>query len=385
MVIGAGAAGLMAAATAGRRGRRVVLIEHTAKIAEKIRISGGGRCNFTNLRASPQNYISRNKHFIKSALAGYSQHDFIKLVESYDIAYHEKTLGQLFCDGSSKKIINMLLEECQKGQVEILLECSVTHIEKQDDFILETTAGVLQAKSVIIATGGLSIPPMGATDFGYQIARQFGLKVLATKPALVPLKVEALTREMFTKLSGISQTAIVSYHDVMFRENILFTHRGLSGPAILQISSYLEKFHQEEIVLNLLPDIDLKKEFMGHKNRIQTVANFLKGYFPNRFVEEMAIAPDYGKRITDLKKTALFEIADHIHHFKVKIDGSEGYQKAEVTEGGVDTDELSSKTMMSHKVPGLFFIGEVVDVTGWLGGYNFQWAWSSGYAAGLYC
>ncbi len=385
VVIGAGAAGLMAAATAGKRGRRVMLIEHTSKIGEKIRISGGGRSNFTNLFASPKNYICRNKHFAKSALARYTQHDFIKLVESYNIAYHEKTLGQLFCDGSSKQIINMLLDECQSGQVDVRLNCSVTSIEKNDQFTLTTTDGVIGATSVIIATGGLSIPQIGASDFGYLIARQFSIKVLATKPALVPLKVEASTLPIFTQLSGVSQNSVVSYKCVEFRENILFTHRGLSGPAILQISSYMEKFAKEEITINLLPDVDLRHEFTTHKNSKQIVANFLKNYFPNRFVEVMATHPDYGRAITDLKNATLFNMAEDIHQFKVIIDGSEGYQKAEVTEGGVDTDELSSKTMESNKVPGLFFIGEVVDVTGWLGGYNFQWAWSSGYIAGQYC
>ncbi|RZI46548.1 NAD(P)/FAD-dependent oxidoreductase [Candidatus Finniella inopinata] len=384
IVIGAGAAGLMAAATAAKRGRRVILIEHTNKIGEKIRISGGGRSNFTNLFASPKNYISRNPHFAKSALASYTQHDFIKLVESYNIAYHEKTLGQLFCDGSSKQIINMLLSECQKGQVDVRLNCAVTNIAKGDHFKISTSDGILSAESVIIATGGLSIPPIGATDFGYKIARQFGLKVLATQPALVPLKVPPSTLHMFTSLSGISVDAIASYHDVHFRENILFTHRGLSGPAILQISSYMQKFSKEEITLNLLPDIDLKDEFKLNRNSKQTVGNFLKNHFPNRLVETMA-TPDYGVRITELKNNRLFEIADSFHQFKVTIDGSEGYQKAEVTVGGIDTDELSSKTLMSTKVPQLFFIGEVVDVTGWLGGYNFQWAWSSGYCAGQHC
>ena len=380
IVIGAGAAGLMAAATAGKRGRRVILIEHTGKVGEKIRISGGGRSNFTNLFAGPKNYISRNHHFAKSALASYTQHDFIKLVESYDIAYHEKTLGQLFCDGSSKQIINMLLSECQKGQVDVRLNCTVTNIAKGDDFKVSTSDGILSAESVIIATGGLSIPPIDATDFGYKIARQFGLKVLATQPALVPLKVAAHTLAMFTALSGISVDAVVSYRDVHFRENILFTHRGLSGPAILQISSYMEKFSKEEITLNLLPDFDLKNEFKINRNSKQTVANFLKNYFPNRLIESMA-TPDYSGHITDLKNSCLFEIADSFHQFKVIIDGSEGYQKAEVTVGGIDTDELSSKTLMSTKVPQLFFIGKVVDVTRWLGGYNFQWAWSSGYSS----
>lgn len=386
VVIGGGAAGLMAASTAGQRGRGVILIEHTSKIGEKIRISGGGRSNFTNLLASPKNYISKNPHFPKSAFAGYTQWDFIKLVESYGISYHEKTLGQLFCDESSKQIIAMMLAECEKGQVRVKLNCTVASIEKKEHFVLTTTEGEIHAESLVIATGGLSIPPLGATDFGYKIARQFGLKVLATKPALVPLKVDSSILSMFTRLSGVSQDSVVSYKKIKFRENILFTHRGLSGPAILQISSYLEKFSQEKITINLLPDKELKSEFIAHKNSKQTVGNFLKNYLPSRFVEAMAESnPDYEKSLTHLKNEALFHVADQIHNFQVMIDGSEGYQKAEVTVGGVDTDELSSKTMESKKVAGLFFVGEVVDVTGWLGGYNFQWAWSSGYAAGQYC
>ncbi|MFN6414475.1 MAG: NAD(P)/FAD-dependent oxidoreductase [Pseudomonadota bacterium] len=384
VVIGGGAAGLMAAVAASKRGRRVILIEHTSKIGEKIRISGGGRCNFTNLFASPKNYICNNKHFIKSALARYTQHDFIKLVESYDIAYHEKTLGQLFCDGSSKQIINMMLSECQKGQVDVRPNCSVESIEKNDRFVLATSDGIIEANSVVIATGGLSIPQIGASDFGYKIARQFGMKVLATQPALVPLKVDNPKLVMCAKLSGVSQDSLVTYKGAQFRENILFTHRGLSGPAILQISSYLEKFSQTEILINLLPDMDLKQEFITHKNSKQTVANFLKNYLPSRLVEAMATA-DFDRSITDLKNSILLNIADSLHQFRVPINGSEGYQKAEVTIGGIDTDELSSKTMESKKIPGLFFIGEVVDVTGWLGGYNFQWAWSSGYVAGQYC
>lgn len=378
VVVGAGAAGLMAAATASKRGLKVCLIEHTHKIGEKIRISGGGRCNFTNIHASAQNYISRNPHFMKSALSQYTQHDFIKLVEAHKIAFHEKTLGQLFCDGSSKQIIGMLLSECK--DVDIKTSCSVKSVTKNTDFVLETTSGPITAKALIIATGGLSIPLMGATDFGYQIARQFGIKVLATKPALVPLKVGGDSLASCLALSGVSQNSTVSYKNALFRENILFTHRGLSGPAILQISSYMDKFSEEEISINLLPDSDLKNEFAAHKDSKQIVANFLKGYLPNRFVEVMGY--DVERRVTDMKKASLFEIADSVHQFKVKIDGSEGYQKAEVTLGGIDTDELSSKTMMSKKVPGLFFVGEVVDVTGWLGGYNFQWAWSSGYVAG---
>lgn len=378
IVIGAGAAGLMAAAEASKRGLKVCLIEHTTKIGEKIRISGGGRCNFTNINAAPENYISQNPHFMKSALSQYTQHDFIKLVKAYHIDFHEKTLGQLFCDGSSKQIVNMLLNECRN--VEIKNNCTVKSCVKKDDFILETTDGIMTAKAVIIATGGLSIPRMGATDFGYKIARQFGIKVLDTKPALVPLTVGADMKETYASLSGVSQSSIVSYKNRHFRENILFTHRGLSGPAILQISSYMAKFTKEKISINLLPDVDLQDIFMQHKSSKQTVSKFLKQYLPNRFIDVML--SDCNHSLTDMKKDALLQIANRIHDFKAIIDGSEGYQKAEVTVGGVDTNELSSKTMMSKKVPQLFFVGEVVDVTGWLGGYNFQWAWSSGYVAG---
>ena len=385
IIIGAGAAGLMAAVHAGLRGKKTLLIEHTDKIGEKIRISGGGRCNFTNLHASPQNFISQNPHFMKSALASFTQHDFIKLIESYGIDYHEKTLGQLFCDGSSMQIINMLLDLCKKHQVEIKLNCSVGDVSKNDCFEITSNIGNFQSDALIIASGGLSIPKIGASDFGYRIARKFGLHMIPTRPALVPLIVADQEREFFTALSGVSNSSLVSYKNARFRENILFTHKGLSGPAILQISSYLEKFKDEEIIINLLPDFDLKEEFVVHKNNKQTLSNFLKSHLTKRLIDSLANTPDFHKSITDLKKESLFSIADQIHNFKVKIGGSEGYQKAEVTVGGVDTNELSSKTMAAKKVPQLFFIGEVVDVTGWLGGYNFQWAWSSGYAAGSSC
>ncbi|MGV8948265.1 MAG: NAD(P)/FAD-dependent oxidoreductase [Candidatus Paracaedibacter sp.] len=385
IIIGAGAAGLMAAVQAGIRGKKTLLIEHTGKIGEKIRISGGGRCNFTNLYASPLNFISQNPHFMKSALAGFTQHDFIKLIESYGIAYHEKTLGQLFCDGSSLQIISMLLDLCEKHHVEIKLNCTVSDVSKSDDFEITSTLGNFQSDALIIASGGLSIPKIGASDFGYRVAKKFGLSIIPTRPALVPLIVGDEERAFFTALSGVSNSCRVSHKNTSFVENILFTHKGLSGPAILQISSYLAKFNDEEITINLLPDIDLKEQFITHKNNKQTPSNFLKLHLTKRLVEGLAKTPEFHKSITDLRKESLFSIADQIHNFRVKIGGSEGYQKAEVTVGGVDTDELSSKTMASKKVPQLFFIGEVVDVTGWLGGYNFQWAWSSGYAAGKNC
>lgn len=381
IIIGGGAAGLMAAVTASKRGQKTLLIEHTQKIGEKIRISGGGRCNFTNLGAGPQNYLSQNPHFAKSALASYTQNDFIKFIEAHSIAYHEKTLGQLFCDGSAKQLIQMFLNLCEKHHAEVQIGCSVQNVTKVDGYFnLETTHGPLQSKNLIIATGGLSIPLMGATDFGYRIAKKFGHRIIPTRPALVPLKAPG---SMFTALSGVATEAIVSYDKAQFRENILFTHRGLSGPAILQISSYMKAFEGREITINLLPTKDLHQDFVVNKNSKQTPANYLKSYLPNRLIEHLF--PENMRSITEMKKDHLKAIADRIHHFKVTTSGSEGYQKAEVTVGGVDTQQLSSKTMMSTLVDNLYFIGEVVDVTGWLGGYNFQWAWSSGFAAGQSC
>lgn len=386
IVVGGGAAGLMAAIEAGKRGRKTLLIEHTNKIGEKIRISGGGRCNFTNLHASPKNYICQNPHFMKSALASYTQQDFIKLAESFGIAYHEKTLGQLFCDGSSKQIIQMLLDLCNRNNVEIKLGCSIHSVTKDENFNLNTTEGELRCESLVIASGGLSIPQIGASDFGYRIAKQFGLKIVPTKPALVPLITSEFEKAKFFNLSGVSNPSVVSYKKVSFKENILFTHKGLSGPAILQISSYLEKFDGIEVTMNMLPELDLRDLFTKDKNSKQILANYLKNYLPNRFVDSLADRdPCYHQSLTDLRKDYLLNLADSLHNFKVSVSGSEGYQKAEVTVGGVDTNQLSSKTMMCKSLPGLFFVGEVVDVTGWLGGYNFQWAWSSGYAAGQYC
>jgi predicted Rossmann fold flavoprotein len=383
IVIGAGAAGLMAAAEAGKRGRKVLLIEHTDKIGEKIRISGGGRCNFTNLNASPKNYISENPHFAISALSRYTQHDFIKLVESYKIAYHEKTLGQLFCDGSSAQIINMLVEECNKANVTIMLNCQVVEVSKTDKFSVQTTKGLFESESLIIATGGLSIPKLGATDFSYRIAKQFGLKIVSPKPALVPLTVGGDDLELYKSLSGVSVDSIVKYKNTTFRENILFTHRGLSGPAILQISSYLPT-DTETISMNLLPDKNLLEIFTREKNSKMLLSNFLKEYFPNRFIDNWGATHIEPKKLTEYRIKDLEKIASDLHNFQVTINGTEGYLKAEVTAGGVDTKELSSKTMSSLKIPNLYFIGESVDVTGWLGGYNFQWAWASGFVAGSF-
>jgi predicted Rossmann fold flavoprotein len=385
IVIGAGAAGLMAAYIAASRGKKVLLIEHSNKIGEKIRISGGGRCNFTNLNTTSSNYLSNNPHYIKSALAGFTQHDFIKLIERHSIYYHEKTLGQLFCDGSSTQIINMFLKLCNNYQVDIKTNCIVTEVSKSDFFNVISNQGKFLARSLIIATGGLSIPKIGASDFGYRIAKQFGLKIIPPRPALVPLTVAEPQRQLFTTLSGISNYSSVTYKNTKFLENILFTHKGLSGPAILQISSYLTRFNGEEITINLLPKINLREELINNKHNKILLSNFLKNYLPNRFIELLATNWKLDSFLADVKNNYLVDFANNLHNFKVKINGNEGYQKAEVTAGGVDTRCLSSKTMECLNISGLYFIGEVVDVTGWLGGYNFQWAWSSGYAAGINC
>lgn len=382
IVVGAGAAGLMASAIAAKRGRKVLILEATSKIAEKIRISGGGRCNFTNINATANNYLSNNPHFIKSALARYNQHDFISLVESYNIHYHEKTLGQLFCDFSSSQIIEMLVTECKNHGVEILLNTSVSSIDKNHNFTIQCSSTTFTCESLIIASGGLSIPKIGGSDFGYRIAKQFGLNIITPRPALVPLTIPSPKLDFFRNLSGASINSLVSYNDASFKENILFTHRGLSGPAILQISSYLKG--PAVISINLLPDNDLKKLFAQNKNSKLLLSNFLKDYLPKKFIDSWCETYSSNKRLIDYKLRELEIIADQLHCFTVKIDGTEGYAKAEVTIGGIDTTELSSKTMMTTKVNNLYFIGEVVDVTGWLGGYNFQWAWSSGYVAGSY-
>lgn len=379
VIIGAGAAGLMAAIEAGKKAKSVLLLEATNKIGEKIRISGGGRCNFTNLNAGPNNYLSQNPHFVKSALSQYNQHDFIKMVEAYKIAYHEKTLGQLFCDGSSSQIIEMLVNESKKYNVAISLSTQVSSITKDDIFYISTERAIYRAKSLIIATGGLSIPKIGASSFGYDVAKQFNINVTPTFPALVPLTVPANQLEFFKALSGISIDAQVSHNKNSFRENILFTHRGLSGPAILQISSYLAGSEKKEMEINFLPDHDISQQILKNASSKMLIKNYFKEFLPGRFIESYL---ESDKRFIDLSKNDKITLTNKLEKFKVIISGCEGYAKAEVTKGGIDTKELSSKTMQANKVPGLYFIGEVVDVTGWLGGYNFQWAWSSGFVAG---
>jgi len=377
IIIGAGAAGLFCAAEAGKRKKTVLVIEHEEKVGKKILISGGGRCNFTNMYASPDNYISQNPHFCKSALARYTQHDFIELVEGYKIAYHEKKLGQLFCDSTSRQIVEMLLEECSKSDVHIKVNCSVKSVEKKNNFIVKTNLGEFESGAVVIASGGLSIPKMGATSFGYKIAKQFGVSVTETKPALVPLLLSKDDLFKFKNLSGVSIDTIVSNNEISFRENILFTHKGLSGPAILQISSYLKE--NEGLKIDLIPDRNLD-EIKNSKEKIE-LKTYLKNFFAERFTSVLNENYIPSKPLYQLNEKEIDSINHLLKNFTLKPVGDEGYEKAEVTVGGVDTNGLSSKTMMAKKAEGLFFIGEVVDVTGWLGGYNFQWAWSSGFAA----
>ncbi|MFI5211482.1 MAG: NAD(P)/FAD-dependent oxidoreductase [Ignavibacteria bacterium] len=379
IIIGAGAAGLMCAIEAGKRGRKVLVIESSEKIGKKILISGGGRCNFTNTNTRPENFISSNPHFCKSALARYTPNDFISLVEKHGIKYHEKKLGQLFCDGPAKQIVNMLIDECDDAGVEIIVNCKVESIAKEKNFQLATNNGEFESESLVIAAGGISIPQMGSTDFGYKTAKQFGIKVTKTVPGLVPF---TLKEKAFSDLSGISVDSIVSCIGISFRENILFTHKGLSGPAILQISNYWSE--GDEISINLLPDKNFGELIAENFTSKMELVNFLSKLVSKRFAEKWCDIYFKSKPLNHLREKEILEISEKLHNWKIIPNGTEGFGKAEVTKGGVDTDELSSKTMESKKVKGLYFIGEVVDVTGWLGGYNFQWAWASGFAAGQY-
>lgn len=385
IIIGAGAAGLMCAIEAGKRGRRVWLIDHRAKIAEKIRISGGGRCNFTNLHTRPQCYLSQNPHFCKSALRRYTPQDFIALVRKHGIAFHEKKLGQLFCDDSAKQIIAMLLAEAREADVNLKTSMQVHAIEAvAGGYRVKTGQGEQTCVSLVIATGGLSIPKIGATHFGYEVAKQFGLRVIQPRAALVPLIFDGTLLARCQKLSGLSVEADVRFGKQVFAEGLLFTHRGLSGPSILQISSYWEE--GEPIVINLAPGTDMFA-FLKEKKQSQPrlhVNNALAGILPRRLAQTICDERNDSGPLADLSDTRLAALARAINDWHVKPIGTEGYRTAEVTRGGVDTRELSSKTMEASKQSGLFFIGEVVDVTGHLGGFNFQWAWSSGYVAGQY-
>lgn len=381
-IIGAGAAGLICAIESGRRGRSVVLLDHSAAPAEKIRISGGGRCNFTNLDIRPERFLSQNPHFAKSALSRYTQFDFIDKVKKHGISYHEKTLGQLFCDISAKDIIQMLLDELQDAGGVLRLNTFVESMTKEQGYTLRTSGGVIQAESVVVATGGKSIPKMGATGWGYQIATQFGVPLVETRPGLVPLTFAEQELQRTRPLAGVSVTARVSRPQIGFDEGMLFTHRGLSGPSILQISSYWRE--GQEVFVDLAAGsntYDTLRKARAEKGRV-SLGKALSAVVPSRLAEQ--ILNDLGAKgnLADQNDAALQKLHDRVHAWAVKPVGSEGYRTAEVTLGGVDTAALDAKTMQVRKLPNLFFIGEVVDVTGWLGGYNFQWAWSSGWAAG---
>ncbi|KAA0261413.1 MAG: NAD(P)/FAD-dependent oxidoreductase [Hafnia alvei] len=384
VIVGAGAAGLFCAAQAGQLGLRVLVVDNGKKAGRKILMSGGGRCNFTNMYTEPAAYLSQNPHFCKSALARYTQWDFIELVSRYQIAYHEKTLGQLFCDDSAEQIVDMLLKECELGQVVIRLRSEILNVERMEngEFSLQLNGEQVNCRSLVIASGGLSMPGLGATPFGYKIAEQFGLKVLPTRAALVPFTLHKPLLDHLQTLSGVAVPSVVTAESgTSFRESILFTHRGLSGPAILQLSSYWQA--GEKVTINLLPDCDLSAfldaERAEHPN--QSLKNTLAKQLPKRLVEclqTLGQIPDV--TLKQLNAAQQMQVVETLQTWQVIPNGTEGYRTAEVTLGGVDTDELSSKTMQAHKAPGLFFIGEVVDVTGWLGGYNFQWAWSSAWA-----
>jgi predicted Rossmann fold flavoprotein len=380
LVIGAGAAGMMCAIEAGKRGRRVALLEHNPRVGLKIAISGGGRCNFTNLDASPANYLSGQPDFCKSALARYTPWDFVALVEQHGIAYHEKKLGQQFCDDSSRRIIDLLLAECAAAQVDLRVNCRVNAVRKGEHFEVTTSAGEFRAASLVVATGGLSFPKLGASDFGYRLARQFGLAITELRPGLVPLTFEAADHAHFNALSGVSLPVIARHRGTEFAENLLITHRGVSGPAILQISSFWRE--GEPLHFHLLPGIDVPGWLAAARRQNADFPTLLSRHWPRRFAEAWCARHAPAKPLPHWTAAELTEVAAQLENWRMGFAGTEGYPKAEVTLGGVDTRELSSKTMEARKVPGLYFIGEVVDVTGWLGGYNFQWAWASGHAAG---
>ena len=385
IIIGAGAAGLMSAIEAGKRGRKVLLVDHSKKIGEKIRISGGGRCNFTNINTHASKFISKNPKFIISALSQYTQNDFIKLVKKHNIKFHEKKLGQLFCDGSAKQIIDMLLLECQMANVVLKKEIIITDIDKHDDkYVVTFSSDRHICDSLIVATGGLSVPKIGASKFGYEIAKKFNINIIEPLPALVPLTFSEKILSMCKELSGLSLEALISFNKFYFEEGMLFTHKGLSGPSILQISSYWKL--GKNIKINLSPKLDIFNLLVNKKNSNpkQDINILISEILPKRLAHMICKENNVSGNICELSNKLLKQLSNSINMWVVTPTGSEGYRTAEVTLGGIDTDEISSKTMMSLKNPGLFFIGEVVDVTGHLGGYNFQWAWSSGFVAGQY-
>ena len=386
VILGAGAAGLICAIESAKRNKSVLLIEKSKKIGEKIRISGGGRCNFTNINTNIKKFISNNPKFALSALNQFTPEDFIKLVNSYKIKFHEKKLGQLFCDGSSQQIIDMLLNECQKYNVKIINETAASNITKTNNVyeLIINNETKIKTRSLVVATGGLSIPKIGATDFGYQVAKQFDLKIIPTRPALVPLIFNDQILKLCRELTGVSIESLVSFGKVFFNEDLLFTHRGLSGPSILQISSYWE--NNKNISVNVNPNINYSNFLLTKKssNSQQEIQNILSETIPKRLAIKICELLKLSGKIIEISNSKINELGNFLNSWSLKPIGTEGYKTAEVTCGGVDTNELSSKTMMSNKHQGLFFIGEVVDVTGHLGGYNFQWAWSSGYVAGQY-
>jgi len=384
IIIGAGAAGLMCAIEAGKRQRKVMVLDHANKVGKKILMSGGGRCNFTNYQVTSANFISHNLHFCKSALSRFTPWDFIARVKQHNIAFHEKTLGQLFCDHKSQNIVDMLLADCRHALVDIRLNATITHIEKLNDhhFKITSSRGDFHCQSLVIASGGLSIPTMGASPFGYKIAEQFGIKVWPTRAGLVPLTFHTDDKEKFEVLSGIAIDSLVSNQQQSFRENILFTHRGLSGPTILQISSYWQP--GEYITINMLPDIDLDNYLYLQKQQQsqKQLKTLLQELLPKRVVDIFLPADLADKKLPTLSLQDFAYIKQQLQAWQLLPNGTEGYRTAEVTLGGVDCDAISSKTMQANQVAGLYFVGEVLDVSGWLGGYNFQWAWASGWAAG---
>jgi len=380
IIIGAGASGLICAAEAGKRGKSVLVLDHSQKIGSKIRISGGGRCNFTNLHVSSEHYISQNPHFCKSALSRYTPEDFISLLRKYRISFHEKEAGQLFCDATSSEIIVMLRAECEKVATEFLLGCSVKKIGGNGLFSVTTDKGIFQAQSLVIATGGLSYPKLGASDLGLRLAEQFKINVISPKPGLVPLTLSQKELEVFRELSGVSINAEITSNRASFQGSILFTHRGLSGPAILQISSYWNK--GELLSINLLPGVNAYDLLLASRQSRKEIRNLLSQYLPSRFSQAWCKNYLPTKPVCQFTEKELQGAAEKLHAWQIKPSGTEGYGAAEVTVGGIDTNEVSSKTMEAKKVPGLYFIGEALDVTGQLGGYNLHWAWASGHAAG---
>ena len=385
IIIGAGAAGMMSAIEAGKRGRKVLLVDHYKKIGEKIRISGGGRCNFTNIHTNPNKFLSQNPKFVRSALSQYTQNDFITLINKYEIKFHEKKLGQLFCDHSAQQIVEMLLKECELANVTILKEFVIKEIDKENNqYNISTDTEKFSSESLIIATGGLSVPKIGATSFGYEIAKKFDHNIIETLPALVPLTFNEKILEMCKELTGLSVEAIVSFNKTLFQEGMLFTHRGLSGPSILQISSYWKQ--GDNIKVNLSPKLNVY-QLLEQKRKFNPkldILNILSEILPKRLAQIICSENKVTGNISELSNKILKQLSENINTWLINPTGSEGYRTAEVTLGGVNTKDLSSKTMMSNIHKNLFFIGEVVDVTGHLGGYNFQWAWSSGFVAGQY-